>query len=346
MTQEFTIAELAEKIGARFSGEGETKIKTINSLESAGTGEIAFVADAKFFEQAAKSLASCLIAPEAAEIEFSGALIFAKNPKLAFAKIAGLLHPDNRRTNWNQTANIAENSEVRASFIGAFVSVGGNTEIGENAVIFDGVKIGDNVKIGKRTVIHPNCVVYDNVSIGNDCVIHAGAILGADGFGYVRDQDKYVKFPQFGTVVIEDEVEIGANSCVDRAALRGETRIGKGTKIDNLVQIAHNVSIGERVVIAALTGISGSVVIEDDVVLAGQVGIADHVRIKKGAQIGAKSAVFPHKILRAGVWSGVPVQPIEDYKREHAMIKSLPRLREQVKELQRQIAELKAEKGK
>jgi UDP-3-O-[3-hydroxymyristoyl] glucosamine N-acyltransferase len=175
-------------------------------------------------------------------------------------------------------------------------------------------------------------------------ILHAGVVIGADGFGYVRDDENYVKFPQFGTIVIEDDVEIGANSCVDRAALRGETRIGRGTKIDNLVQIAHNVTIGERVIIAALTGISGSVVIEDDVVLAGQVGIADHVRIKKGAKIGAKSAVFPHKILRAGVWSGVPVQPIEDYKREHAMIRALPRLREEVKELRRQIAELKAEK--
>ncbi|MDQ3322830.1 MAG: UDP-3-O-(3-hydroxymyristoyl)glucosamine N-acyltransferase, partial [Acidobacteriota bacterium] len=192
-------------------------------------------------------------------------------------------------------------------------------------------------------IIHPNCVIYDNVSIGHDCVIHAGAIIGADGFGFVRDDEgSYIKFPQIGTVVIEDDVEIGANSCVDRGSL-GVTRIGKGTKIDNLVQIAHNVTIGERVVIASQTGISGSTVIEDDCVIGGQVGFGDHARVLSGAIIGSKAGVLPGKIVRAGVWWGVPVQPLNEYKRQNAYVKSLPRLREEIKELKKQIKEIRGE---
>jgi UDP-3-O-[3-hydroxymyristoyl] glucosamine N-acyltransferase len=202
------------------------------------------------------------------------------------------------------------------------------------------------VRVGENCVFHPNVFVDDNVMVGNRVVLHAGVVIGADGFGYVRDTDEYVKFPQLGTVVIEDDVEIGANSCVDRAALRGETRIGRGTKIDNLVQIAHNVSIGERVVIASQTGISGSTVIESDAVIGGQVGFGDHARVLSGAIIGSKAGVLPGKIVRAGVWWGIPVQPLDEYKRQNAMVKGLPRLREEVKELQRQIAELKDKKGK
>ena len=194
-----------------------------------------------------------------------------------------------------------------------------------------------NVKIRKGSIIHPNCVIYDNVEIGYDCVIHAGVVIGADGFGFVRDGERgYVKFPQIGTVIIEDNVEIGANSCVDRGAL-GETRIGEGTKIDNLVQIAHNVTIGKRVVIAAQTGISGSTIIEDDCVIGGQVGMGDHATVKTGAIIGSQAGVLPGKIVRAGVWWGTPVQPLDEYKRQNALVKGLARLKDEVKQLKKLI---------
>jgi UDP-3-O-[3-hydroxymyristoyl] glucosamine N-acyltransferase len=236
---------------------------------------------------------------------------------------------------------VPENSDVRAEFIGAFVTIGENSSIGEGSQIYDGVRIGDNVSIGANSILHPNCVIYDNVSIGNDCVIHAGTVIGADGFGFVRDgADGYIKFPQIGTVEIADEVEIGANSCIDRGAL-GATRIGKGSKLDNLVQIAHNVEIGERVVIAAQTGISGSTVIEDDCVIGGQVGFGDHARVLTGAIIGSKAGILPGKIVRAGVWWGVPVQPLDEYKRQNAHVKSLPRMREEIKEIKKQIDALK-----
>jgi len=344
VSSQWSVGKLAELVGGKFSGAGDTEIYRVASLETAQSGEISFLEKAEFTEQAAQTNASCLIVPENFNHELPCSTIQVKNPKLAFAKVAQKLHPNKLLTDSiHATAVIAsEITEIRAYFIGAFVSIGENSYIGESSVIYDGVKIGNNVSIGKGSVIHPNCVIYDNVSIGHDCVIHAGTIIGADGFGFVRDgANGYIKFPQIGTVVIEDEVEIGANSCIDRGSL-GTTRIGKGTKIDNLVQIAHNVEIGERVVIASQTGISGSTVIEDDCVIGGQVGFGDHARVLSGAIIGSKAGVLPGKIVRAGVWWGVPVQPLDEYKRQNALVKSLPRLREEIKELKKQITELKS----
>jgi len=339
---EMKIKEIAELIGGKLSGAGETEIYRVASLETARANEISFLEKAELAAQAVSTQASCLFVPENFAAPLSCSLIEVKNPKLAFAKIAGRLRPDAQKNGWNETAVVHKNSNVRASFIGAFVSIGENTNIGEAADIFDGARIGCNVSIGKRSIVHPNCVIYDNVSIGQDCIIHAGTIIGADGFGYVRDGERgYVKFPQIGTVVIEDNVEIGANSCIDRGAL-GETRIGEGTKIDNLVQIAHNVQVGKRVVIAAQTGISGSTVIEDDCVIGGQVGMGDHATVRSGAIIGSQAGVLPGKIVRAGVWWGTPVQPLDEYKRQNAHVKGIARLKDEVKELKKQIEELKA----
>jgi UDP-3-O-[3-hydroxymyristoyl] glucosamine N-acyltransferase len=340
MSKEFSVADIAKHIGGTIEGDPDTKIVGISALEAAKFGEIAFVEDSKFFDSAMVSAASCLIVPEKAELKFKKTLIRAPNPKLAFAQAAALLHPPIFRTNIHRSAVIAETAKLSAGVLaGAFTVVGENSFIGESTQIYDGVKIGSNVNIGKCCILHPNVVIYDNVTIGNDIVLHAGVIVGADGFGYVRAEDKYVKFPQIGTVVIEDEVEIGANSCIDRGAL-GETRIGRGTKIDNLVQIAHNVQIGERVIIAAQTGISGSTIIESDAVIGGQVGMGDHARVQSGAIIGSKAGVLPGKIVRAGVWWGVPVQPLDEYKRQNAHVKALPRLREEVKKLRERLVKL------
>ncbi len=334
------IKEIAELSNGQLSGDGETEIFRAASLENAQTGEISFVENIEKTENLSETKASCLLVPEDFDEKLSCPIIKVKNPKIAFAKVAEKLHPFDWKNGWHESAIVPENSDVRANFIGAFSAIGENTNIGEGTNIFDGVKIGKNVSIGKCSIIHPNCVIYDNVSIGHDCVIHAGTIIGADGFGFVRDgANGYVKFPQIGTVIIEDNVEIGANSCIDRGSL-GETRIGEGTKIDNLVQIAHNVNIGKRVIIAAQTGISGSTIIEDDCVIGGQVGMGDHATVKSGAIIGSQAGVLPHKIVRAGVWWGTPVQPLDEYKRQNAHFKSLQRMRDEIKELKRQIAEL------
>ncbi len=339
-----TIEQIAEIVGGKLNGEGAAEIYRVANIETAQQGEISFIEKAEFAEQAAQTKASCLLVPENFNHELSCALIKVENPKLAFAEIAEVLHQPKRKIGIDKTAQIAESAKIgRDVFIGAFVYVGENAEIGDRTQIFGGVKISENAIIGADCIIFQNGVIYENVSIGNRVKLHAGVCLGADGFGFVRDDEgDYIKFPQIGSVVIEDNVEIGANSCVDRGSL-GVTRIGKGTKIDNLVQIAHNVLIGERVVIASQTGISGSTVIEDDCVIGGQVGFGDHARVLSGAIIGSKAGVLPGKIVRAGVWWGVPVQPLDEYKRQNAYVKSLPRLREEIKELKKQIKEIRGE---
>ena len=202
-----------------------------------------------------------------------------------------------------------------------------------------GVVIGDHVTVGSDCVLHPGVVLYDDVSIGDRVILHAGVCIGADGFGYVRDDMGYHKFPQRGTVIIEDEVELGAHTCVDRAAL-GQTRIGRGTKIDNMVHVGHNCDIGERVVIAARTGISGSVVIEDDVVIGGQVGFGDHIRVLSGAVIGSKAGILPERLCALASWWGIPIQPLDEYKRLNAHLGRLPEMREEIKSLRKRLEEL------
>lgn len=338
--KECTVAELAAHVGGRVVGDGSIIIKSVASIESAAAGEISFVEDGKFLAPAGKSRASCLIVPEGVSVDAT-CRIEAARPKLAFALVAELLHPLKRRAQMiHPAAIVAASALVDASaFVGAYVSIGERTRIGAGAQILAGAVIGDDVRIGRDCVIHSNAVLYDNVSLGERVILHASAVVGADGFGYVRDGADYRKFPQLGTVEIQDDVEIGAHTCIDRGAL-GQTRIGRGSKIDNLVQIAHNVQIGERVVIASQTGISGSTVIEDDAVIGGQVGMGDHARVESGAVIGSKAGILPGKIVRAGVWWGVPVQPLDEYKRLHAHINRLPQLREEIKELRRQLQEL------
>ncbi|HEX8890709.1 MAG TPA: UDP-3-O-(3-hydroxymyristoyl)glucosamine N-acyltransferase [Pyrinomonadaceae bacterium] len=341
--REITVAELAAHVGGRVRGDETVLIKGIASLESAGEGEIAFLEDKRLMESAGTSGASCLIVPEAAPVE-APCLIETKQPKLAFALVAKLLHPRKRREPAiHETAKVAESADLDLTvFVGAHVEIGERAEIGAGTEIHAGVVIGDDVRIGRDSVIHPNVVLYDNVTLGDRVILHAGVVVGADGFGYVPDENNFRhKFPQIGTVEIEDDVEIGAGTCIDRAAL-GRTRIGRATKIDNLVQIAHNVEIGERVVIAAQTGISGSTVIEDDAIIGGQVGFGDHARVQKGAVIGSKAGVLPGKIVRPGVWWGIPVQPLDEYKRINAYVNRLPQMREEIKELRQQIRELQS----
>jgi UDP-3-O-[3-hydroxymyristoyl] glucosamine N-acyltransferase len=337
-SQSFTVKQLAKFVGGNIIGNGDVEIFRVAALENAQQNELSFV---EKNELNANTNASCLIVSENFQIETVCPQIKVKNPKFAFAQIAAVLHPPKKQQpEIHPSAVIAKNAPIgKDVFIGAFVCVGENSRIGDGTQIRAGAQIGDNVTIGENCVIHPNVFLEDNVSIGNNVTLHSGVVVGADGFGYVRGAEGYIKFPQIGTVIIEDDVEIGANTCVDRGAL-GATRIGKGTKIDNLVQIAHNVDIGERVVIASQTGISGSVVIEDDCVIGGQVGFGDHIRVLKGAIIGSKAGVLPGKIVREGVWWGIPIQPLDEYKRQNAYVKSLPRMREEIKELKKQIADL------
>ena len=335
-----TVAELAEHVGGQVIGDGDICVNRVASLDAAVEGEIAYVEDDKFFDAAERSKASCVIAPTDSTINFP-CRIEVKNPKLAFARIAEILHPPKQRSpEIHPSSVIAENAKIGHDvFIGAFVCVGENSAIGDRTQIRAGAKIGDDVSVGSDCVIHPNVFIEDGMLIGNRVILHSGVVIGIDGFGYVRGDMGYHKFPQIGTVVIEDDVELGANTTVDRAAL-GRTRIGKGTKLDNMVHVGHNCDIGERVVIAAQTGISGSVTIEDDCVIGGQVGFGDHIRVQSGAVIGSKAGVLPGKIVRPGVWWGIPIQPLDEYKRLNAHVSRLPHVRDEVKELRQRVKEL------
>lgn len=335
------VQELAEIVGGRVVGDKEIQIERIADLDQAHEGEIAYVENEKFFVVAAQSKASCLIVATADRLP-NRTLIEVANPKLAFALIGAVLHPPvHREPEIHSSAVVADSADVAlTAYIGPHVQIGEGARVGAYTRIEAGTVVGADVTIGDNCVLHPNVVLYDGVTIGNRVILHAAVCIGADGFGYVRHDHGYQKFPQIGTVVIEDEVELGAHTCVDRAAL-GRTRIGRGAKIDNMVHVGHNCDIGERVVIAAQTGISGSVTIEDDAVIGGQVGFGDHTRVQKGAVIGSKAGILPGKIVRPGVWWGIPVQPLDQYKRMNAYLNRLPELYEQIKQLRQQLAELK-----
>ncbi|HXS02613.1 MAG TPA: UDP-3-O-(3-hydroxymyristoyl)glucosamine N-acyltransferase [Pyrinomonadaceae bacterium] len=335
------VQELAEIVNGRVVGDGGTRIERIADLDQAREGEIAYIDNEKMFAAAVESKASCLIVRDGVEFP-DRTLIVVANPKLAFALAGAALHPAVRREpTIHPTAVVAETADIAlTAYVGPNVCVGEHTHVGAYTRLEAGVVLGADVTVGDDCVLNPNVVLYDGVSIGTRVILHAGVCLGADGFGYVRHDLGYQKFPQVGTVVIEDDVEIGAHSCVDRAAL-GRTRIGRGTKLDNMVHVGHNCDIGERVVIAAQTGISGSVVIEDDAVIGGQVGFGDHTRVQKGAVIGSKAGILPGKIVRPGVWWGIPVQPLDQYKRMNAHMNRLPEMREHLKRLEAEIEELK-----
>ena len=335
-------SEIAEFVGGELHGSGDVEVTSVADIGSAREGQLTF-----FEKESGRpdTAASCLIVSRefAAGLEKQQtgdgvSIIAVDQPKLAFARIAGILHPQKKRTpEIHQNAVIASDAVIGSDvFIGAFVYVGEGSQVGSGTQLRAGCKIGDGVTVGSDCVLHPNVFIEDGCTIGDRVILHSGVVVGADGFGYVPAEDgRYVKFPQIGTVVIEDDVEIGANTCIDRGAL-GTTRIGAGTKIDNLVQVGHNVDIGKNCVIAAQTGISGSVVIEDDCVIGGQVGFGDHVRVKSGAVIGSQAGILPGKIVRPGVWWGTPIQPLDEYKRQNAHVKGLERLKAEVKELKEQ----------
>jgi UDP-3-O-[3-hydroxymyristoyl] glucosamine N-acyltransferase len=329
--------EIAKLVGGELIGDPNVELHSVAGFSSAKEGDLAF-SEKSSPDQ--RTHASCLIAARDYDGDKPAALIIVGSPKLQFARASALIiEPKSRPPEMHSTAVIASDANVSESaFIGAFCCVGEGSTIGAGTHLRAGAKVGDNVSIGKECVLHPNVFIEDGCTIGDRVILHSGVVIGADGFGYVKDGDgSYVKFPQIGTVTIEDDVEIGANTCVDRGAL-GETRIGEGTKVDNLVQVGHNVSIGKRCVIAAQTGISGSVTIEDDCVIGGQVGFGDHVRVQSGAVIGSQAGVLPGKIVRPGVWWGTPIQPLDDYKKQNALVKGLGRLREKISRIEKLVS--------
>lgn len=339
-----TIKHLAELVNGEVVGDETLLITGVASLESAKTGDIIFVENTKFLTSALTSLASAIVLSKKIAIDDAEkkTFILVDYPKLAFAKIISKICPAPKPPSIiHPTAILPENAQLASNIaIGAYSIIGSNTKIDQNCSIGANCTIGQYVEIGIDCVIHSNVTIYDRVKIQDRVIIHSGTVIGGDGFGYVFHQGQYHKFPQIGDVVIESDVEIGSNVSIDRGAL-DSTIIGQGTKIDNLVQIAHNVKIGKNCVLAAQVGVSGSSVIEDNVIVGGQVGIADHVRIETGAIIGAQAGIPTGKIIRRGltVW-GTPARPIEDFKRIYAQTQNLPSLKERLITVEKKLEEI------
>jgi UDP-3-O-[3-hydroxymyristoyl] glucosamine N-acyltransferase len=325
------LSEIAKRIGGRVVG-ADVEVGSVASIESATAQDVVFVDNEKHLAAALESKAMAVIGGEFADPGQRPAprksLLIARQPRLAFAKASELLSAEQRPVaGVHRTAVVHERARLgRGVAIGAHAVVSENVTIGDHTAIGAGAFIGAGVRLGTDCDIKSNVSIYPGATVGDRVIVHAGAVLGSDGFGFVRDEQsgRYTKFPQIGRLEIGDDVEIGANSTVDRGALDA-TVIGRGTKLDNLVHVGHNVRIGENVVIAAQTGISGSAVIEDGVVVAGQVGIADHVTVERGAILGAQCGVPSGKVIRGKgiVFWGTPARPIKQYLKELAVLARL-----------------------
>lgn len=325
------VKELAAWLEAPWEGEGDREIRRVAPLEDAGDQDLSFVSHGRSLKQASASRAACLLVPNDFVNETSRTIIRTSDPRAAVARAIPKLHPHlDPPAGIHPTAVLGPGAVIgKGASIGPLVTLGAGVHIGEGTFIGPGCVIGDHVHMGHHCVLHPRVTLYHDVTLGHHVTLHSGCVIGADGFGFVLAEGIYQKFPQVGTVRIGDQVEIGANSCIDRAAL-GVTSIGEGAKLDNLVHIAHNCRIGRHVVIAAQTGLSGGVVVEDYAVIGGQVGIGDKARIESGAVLGSGSGVLTSKIVRAGqVMWGTPARPLKEYLAQLAVLSRLTKKRKQ-----------------
>jgi UDP-3-O-[3-hydroxymyristoyl] glucosamine N-acyltransferase len=331
-----TAGEVAEAIGARVEGDGGVELRGVAAPERAGAHDLIYVETAKHAERAAESAAMCVIAPEG--IALAGKTVLRSGAaKVTFAKAAALLlERAPIASGIHATAIVAPLARLAAGVgVGPYAVIGEDAHVGAGTQIAAHCVIGAGAWVGENCRIHPRVTLYGGVRIGNRVEIHAGAVLGADGFGYAFGEGRYWKFPQAGIVEIGDDVEIGANTTIDRGSL-DDTRIAEGVKLDNLVHVGHNVKIGGHSVIAAQTGISGSSVLGHHVVCGGQVGIADHCELEDGAIAGAQAGIPTGKTIRAGqtVW-GTPAREIGKFKEIYGWYARLPELAGRIAELER-----------
>ncbi|HUZ06375.1 MAG TPA: UDP-3-O-(3-hydroxymyristoyl)glucosamine N-acyltransferase [Candidatus Paceibacterota bacterium] len=332
----FTTAEIAKLVDGELVGDASAVLKSFAPAEHAQAGDLTFAENEDFFARAEQSAATAIIADK----RFSSAkkiLIRVPNARVAFARAMALFFPERKfPAGIHPAAVIAKTATIDpTAHVGPHCAVGEGVKIGANSVLQGGNFVGDDTRLGDEVNLFPNVTIYPRAEIGNRVRIHAGTVIGSDGFGYVIDHGLHRKVPQIGNVVIGDDVEIGSNVSVDRGAL-GSTVIGKGTKIDNLVQIAHNVEIGEHCIVIAQVGISGSTSLGKYVILAGQVGLAGHLKIGNQVTIAAQSGVM-NDILDGEKWFGSPAQPDKDVKRQIIALRHLPDLLKRVAALEKKL---------
>lgn len=339
-----TIQEIADYLQSSYMGDGQLEISGVGNIESTQPGQIIFAIDKSKFRKAEESDASAIIAPPNITESSEKTIIFNENPRLAFARMIHFLHPPSiPKPEIHPTAVISETAQLgKGVSVMAYSVIGEGCVIGDQTIIYPHVVVNDYVKIGNNSVIRANVTLYDEVEIGNRVIIHSGTVIGSDGFGYVMDKSKgaYYKIPQIGKVIIEDDVEIGANVTIDRGAI-GDTRIKQGTKIDNLVQIGHNCVVGEHTTISGQAGLSGSVTVGRYAVLAGQVGVADHVTIGDEVILAARSGISK-SLPKKGIYWGSPVQELVKEKKSVIAYWRLPEWLDKIKKMQKEFEALKA----
>ncbi|MGV7221589.1 MAG: UDP-3-O-(3-hydroxymyristoyl)glucosamine N-acyltransferase [Nitrospinales bacterium] len=333
------LREIVELVGGQIKGDDSLEITGAAGLNNSNEGDITYVEEKKSLDQLPDCKASAVLIMQ--ECETNKAQIIHPKPALAYARLLIHFHPEIRpEPNIDSRAVISENVSLGKDVtIFPLVFIGKNTVIGDGAVLHPGVVIGDNCQIGANATIYANANLYRETVLGDNVIIHAGAILGADGFGYTPDEvGVHLKIPQIGRVVIEDDVEIGANTCIDRAS-KGDTIVKKGTKIDNQVQIAHNCTIGEHSIIVSQVGMSGSCTLGHHVILAGQVGLADHVELGDNVILAARSGTYAD-ILKPGVYGGTPSISLIAWKKYITILPKLPELSRKINKLEKRLEQL------
>lgn len=341
---EFTAQQLADFLQGKVEGNPQVKVSGFSKIEEGKPGTLSFLSNPKYNKYIYESNADIILVNNTFEAEhhIKATLIRVENAYESIAKLLTLAEQySNRKTGISNKADISEKAQIgNEAYIEAFVSVGDKAVIGDNFSGFSGCFIGENVKIGNNVTLYAGVKIYKDCVIGDNCILHAGAVVGSDGFGFAQTTDGvYNKIPQTGNVILEDNVEIGANTTIDRATM-GSTIIRKGVKIDNLVQIAHNVEIGENTVIAAQTGISGSTKIGKNCMLAGQVGLAGHLTIADNTIIAAQTGV-PNSVKKPGqIIMGYPAIPLRDFQRSAIVFKNLPEMQRIIYELKRQFDDI------
>lgn len=338
---EFTVAQIAKILGGEIEGNPDAVVNTLSKIEEGKEKSLTFLANPLYTEfiYTTKATAAIVSKSFVADKPISATLIKVDKPYESFALLLETYNQiKNNKSGIEQPSFISEGVQMGNDvYVGAFAYVGNNVKIGHRVKIYPQVFIGDNTIVGDDTIIFAGVKIYSDCVIGAHCTLHSGVVVGGDGFGFApNSENNYKKVPQIGNVIIEDHVEIGANTTVDRATL-GSTLIKKGAKIDNLIQIAHNVEIGENTVIAAQTGIAGSTKIGSDCMIGGQVGIVGHLTIAKGTKIAAQSGVGQSITKENEIVQGSPAFGIGDYKRSYVMFRKLPEMQAKIQEIEKLI---------
>ena len=336
----FTVTEIARHLHGEVRGDGATPITGFAPAFHARPGDLTFAEKASYFSVAEQSQASAILVHDDL-VSDTKVVIKVTNARVAVAKVLPMFFPPEQEPKGiHPTAVIAASAQVDpTAHVGPHCVLGDNVSLGARSVLLGGNHVRKNCVLGEDVVLHPNVVLYPGTQVGNRVTIHAGTVIGSDGYGYVFDEGRHLKIPQVGRVIIQDDVEIGANTAIDRGAL-GSTQIGQGTKIDNLVHIAHNVSVGRHNLIMGQCGFAGSTTLEDYCVIASQSGVAGHLKLGPQATVGAKSGVM-RDVPPKGTVLGMPAQPDKQMKRQFIALQQLPELIKRVREAEKALAELR-----